>query len=453
MAERDDLERNRFSGRFRRYSRVGTSVGGMAARMALGRMFGIDVDKEEHARELYAALGGLKGPVMKVAQILATIPDAIPEEYARELQKLQTEAPSMGWAFVRRRMAAELGPDWQKRFEAFERTAAKAASLGQVHRAVSLDGEPLACKIQYPDMASTVEADLSQLKFFFRLYRQYDKAIDPSLIHEELTERLREELDYEREARNIDLYRHMLRDEAGVHVPEVHHDLTTRRLITMNWLDGESILDAVEHDLQARNEIALNMFRCWYVPFYHYGVIHGDPHLGNYSVRDDNTVNLLDFGCIRIFQPKFVRGVIDLYKSFRDDDEELAVHAYETWGFVNLDRTVIDILNQWARYLYRPLLEDKVQTIQHQESGVRYGAGVAAKVHRELREVGGVRPPREFVLVDRAAIGLGSVFTHLQAEINWHRQFHALIDQFDEKALAKRQKEALDACGIPVPRG
>ena len=453
MAEPDDLERNRFSGRFRRYSRVGTSVGGMAARMALGRMFGIDVDKEEHARELYAALGGLKGPVMKVGQILATIPDAIPEEYARELQKLQTEAPSMGWAFVRRRMAAELGPDWQKRFKEFERIAAKAASLGQVHRAVSLDGEPLACKIQYPDMSSTVEADLSQLKFFFRLYRQYDKAIDPSLIHEELSERLREELDYEREARNIDLYRHMLRDEAGVHVPMVHHDLTTRRLISMSWLEGESILDAVEHDLEARNAIALNMFRCWYVPFYHYGVIHGDPHLGNYSVRDDNTVNLLDFGCIRIFQPKFVRGVIDLYKSFRDDDEELAVHAYETWGFVNLDRKVINILNQWARYLYQPLLEDKVQTIQHHESGVRYGAGVAAKVHRELREVGGVRPPREFVLVDRAAIGLGSVFTHLQAEINWHRQFHELIDTFDEKTLAKRQKEALDACGIAAPPG
>lgn len=450
MADPGDAERNRLAGRVRRYSRVGTSVGGMAARMALGRLFGIDVDKEEHARELYAALGSLKGPVMKVGQILATIPDAIPEEYARELQKLQTSAPSMGWAFVRRRMATELGNDWQQKFAEFERTAAKAASLGQVHRATSLDGEPLACKIQYPDMASTVEADLSQLRFFFRLYHQYDKAIDATLIHEELAERLREELDYEHEARNMDLYRHMLRDEAGVHVPEVCHDLTTRRLITMSWLDGAPILDAVEADQETRNAIATNMFRCWYVPFYRYGVIHGDPHLGNYSVCPDNSVNLLDFGCIRVFRPKFVRGVIDLYWAFRNDDEELAVHAYETWGFHNLDRTTIDILNQWARYLYRPLLEDKVQTI-HENGGVRFGAGVAAKVHRELREAGGVRPPREFVLVDRAAIGLGSVFTHLKAEINWHRMFHDLIDEFDDKALEKRQAKALGDAGLPLP--
>jgi len=192
------------------------------------------------------------------------------------------------------------------------------------------------------------------------------------------------------------------------------------------------------------------MFRAWYVPLYMYGVIHGDPHLGNYTVRDDFTVNLLDFGCVRIFKPSFIRAVIDLYKALRDEDEALAVHAYETWGFTNLDRQVIDILNQWARFLYAPLLKDEVTSIQ-ETGGVAYGAGVAAKVHRELREVGGVRPPREFVLMDRAAIGLGSVFTHLKAEINWHRMFHGLIDGFEEAQLEKRQAKALGAFDIPLP--
>jgi len=108
------------------------------------------------------------------------------------------------------------------------------------------------------------------------------------------------------------------------------------------------------------------------------------------------------------------------------------------------------ILNQWARFLYKPLLEDRVMPIQ-ETGGVAYGAGVAAKVHRELRKTGGVTPPREFVLMDRAAIGLGSVFTHLKAEINWHRLFHDLIDGFDEQMLKKRQKKALKAFDIPLP--
>ena len=195
--------------------------------------------------------------------------------------------------------------------------------------------------------------------------------------------------------------------------------------------------------------MARNLFRGWVVPFYYYGVLHGDPHLGNYTVRPDGTINLMDFGCIRVFKPSFIRAVIDLYRALRDDDPDLAVHAYETWGFHDLGHDVIDILNQWARFLYAPLLEDRVKTIQD-DGGVMYGAGVAAKVHKELRTLGGVTPPREFVLMDRASIGLGSVFTHLKAEINWHRLFHDLIDDFDEKELAKRQKKMLGAFDIPL---
>jgi len=285
------------------------------------------------------------------------------------------------------------------------------------------------------------------LKLVFQIYRQYDKAIDPSDIHAELAERLREELDYEREARHMALYRAMLADEVNVHVPDVHEDLSTDRLLSMSWLDGQPILNFRDAPLEDRNQLALNMFRAWYVPFYGYGIIHGDPHLGNYSVRDDLGINLLDFGCIRVFPPSFVRAVIDLYRALRDDDQELAVSAYETWGFKNLDREMIDILNQWARFLYGPLMKDTIRPIQ-EEGGIVYGAQVASKVHAELKKTGGVKPPREFVLMDRAAIGLGSVFTHLNAEINWYRLFHDLIENFDEKALAKKQQDALTAAGL-----
>ncbi len=326
-----------FGGRFKRYARVGSAMGGIAARYAGGRFLGMRLDNLENASELKAALGGLKGPLMKVAQILSTVPDMLPEEYTAELTQLQTNAPSMGWSFVKRRMHAELGADWQSRFASFEHTAAAAASLGQVHRAVGHDGRNLACKLQYPDMRSAVEADLRQLKLIFSIYRRYDKAIDPSNIHTELSERLREELDYDREARHIGLYGHMLAEQASVHVPETVPDLCTDRLLTMTWLEGEPIMSFVDHNMEARNTVARNMFRAWYVPFYEYGVLHGDPHLGNYTVRSDGSINLLDFGCVRVFRPDFIRAVVDLYWSLRNNDRDLAVHAYETWGFKNLE--------------------------------------------------------------------------------------------------------------------
>ena len=230
MAENDSLP-----GRVRRYARVSTAMGGLAARLAGERYLGLEIDRPRHAAALTRALGGIKGPLMKVAQLLATIPNALPQEYARELATLQADAPSMGWPFVKRRMASELGPNWEQRFKSFEHEAARAASLGQVHRAVAKDGRALACKLQYPDMGSAVEADLTQLKLFLSLYERYDRAISTDEILAEIGDRLREELDYSREAAHLRLYHLMLAGEPGVTIPEPvpelfdfappHHDL------------------------------------------------------------------------------------------------------------------------------------------------------------------------------------------------------------------------------------
>ena len=447
-------DEDNFIGRARRYARVGSAMGGLAARLAGERYLGITVDRERHAADLKAALGGIKGPLMKVAQLLATIPEALPEEYVRELIQLQANAPAMGWPFVRRRMAGELGPDWETKFRHFERVAARAASLGQVHRATAIDGTPLACKLQYPEMASAVEADLRQLKLAMGLYERYDRAVSTADIHAEIGARLREELDYAREAAHMRLYGEILKDESGVAVPRPIAGLSTKRLLTMTWLEGAPILDMTKAPLAVRNEIALRMFRVWYVPFYYYGVIHGDPHLGNYTVAPDHTVNLLDFGCVRVFPASFVKGVIDLYHALERDDRELAVSAYRRWGFGNLTHEMIDVLNRWAAFVYGPLLDDRARMIQEKASGAKRrpdGRNLVDSVHSDIRRLGGIAPPRAFVFMDRAAVGLGSVFLHLRARVNWHRLFHELIDDFDEGALARRQRAALKRAGVPLP--
>ena len=436
-------DENTFGGRIGRYARVGAGIGGFAARVTAERALGIKGDSARNAEALKLALGSLKGPLMKVAQILATIPDALPKEYARELAQLQSNAPRMGWPFVNRRMTAELGEGWKSKFASFEREASHAASLGQVHRATAHDGTALACKLQYPAMDSAVEADLGQLKLIFAAYRRMDPSIDPTEIHAEIAARLREELDYANEAKNLALYRLMLKDEPAVHVPDVIAELSTKRLLTMTWLEGRPLPDvAAESDQEMRNKIAVNMFHAWYTPLYRYGVIHGDPHLGNYTVRADGTINLLDFGSIRVFPAPFIHGVIDLYRALQKGDRDLAVSAYEIWGFKNLSNEMIDALNIWASFIYAPLMEDRPRLMEETNS-TEYGRDTAAKVHGELRRLGGVKPPREFVLMDRAAIGLGSVFMHLKAQVNWYRLFHDTIADFDPAKMSKVQTVAL----------
>lgn len=452
MNERsDDTEKNRLASRVQRYARVGAGVGATAARMAGARLFG-EADARREGELIAATLGSLKGPLMKVAQLLATIPDAVPPEWSAELMKLQSEAPPMGYAFVKRRMTSELGAGWERRFRSFEPKPAAAASLGQVHRAVAPDGAAIAVKLQYPDMESAVEADLRQLDLLFGVHRRMRPAVDTTEVAQEIGARVREELDYTREARHAALYGEIFRDDADIRVPVVRPELSTRRLLAMNWLEGEKILAFKTAAIETRNRLATAMFKAWWYPFSHYGVIHGDPHLGNYTVfnRDDAPagINLLDYGCIRIFPPRFVQGVIDLYLGLRDDDMARVVHAYEVWGFKGLTRELIDILNIWARFIYGPLLEDRVRSIAEGVSPGEYGRKEAFRVAQALKEKGPVTVPREFVFMDRAAIGLGGVFLHLGAELNFYRLFNAQIEGFDQATMAARQAEALARAGL-----
>ncbi len=423
-----------------RFFKMSSALGGSAARWASSKYLGTEIDTLLHAKNLKALLGGLKGPLMKAAQLLSTIPGALPDEYVQELSELQSQAPPMGWPFVRRRMRIELGPDWQSKFKEFSKDAQAAASLGQVHQATSISGEALALKLQYPDMDTVVTSDLSQLKMFLRLYETMNKSIQTDLVFEELKERLMEELDYTREAQHIALYEKIFDGINWVHVPKTFPDLSTKRLLTMSWLEGRPLKEIENLPQERRNCLAERMFTVWYKPLYHYGIVHGDPHLGNYTFTSQDEINLLDFGCIRVFDPQFIQGVLDLYRALQRNDRDALVAAYEGWGFKNLSKDLIDVLNQWAAFLYDPLLEDKVRTIHAHHEGKK-GQDIASEIHRKLHEVGGVRPPREFVMMDRAAVGMGAVFMHLNAQCNWHRLFETLIEGYDPVTIKQRQTE------------
>ena len=402
-----------------RYARVA----GAAARLGADRLIG----HKDQGPLMRAVLGGLKGPLMKVGQLVAVIPDLLPPDYAKELATLQAHAPSMGWPFIKRRMIHELGPYWMDHFISFDRQARFAASLGQVHYAKTKVEQGVACKLQYPDMQSTVDADLRQLKILFALFERMGGAVSTHDVYEEIKDRLSEELDYKREAKNIDLYQSILNDYDEFHIPKVFSKLSTDRLLTMSWLEGETLDEIIERAKQKeKNTIAANLFRLWYMPLYQHGVIHGDPHPGNYTFRKEGQINLLDFGCIRKFKPDTVRAIIKLYHALLENDEEKAVEAYRLWGFTNMSKELLEALNLWARFVYGPVLQEGVHGLEATNSTVM-GQQVARQVYQAVKKIGGVSVPRPFVIIDRASVGLGSVFLRLHAELNWQRLFEDMI--------------------------
>jgi predicted unusual protein kinase regulating ubiquinone biosynthesis (AarF/ABC1/UbiB family) len=444
-----DPERDRLSGRVARFARVGAGLSGAAATIGANTLFGSGDQEARNARALKGALGQLKGPLMKVAQIMATIPDLLPPEFAEQFAQLQTNAPAMGPAFVRRRMAAELGADWRLRFGDFDLVPAAAASLGQVHRAIAHDGAPLAVKLQYPDMQSAVESDLGQLRALTGMGRRLFGSLDTREAVEEIAARLREELDYEREAKAMRLYAAFFAAREDIRIPRPDPTLSTGRLLTMEWLDGEGLMALKGADQETRNRVAKILFEGWWTPLIHMGVIHGDPHLGNYSFADGGRVlNLLDFGCIRIFPPAFVGGVVKLFRAMSAGDRGGEAEAYRAWGFKALTPDLMDVLGIWARFIYAPLLDDRVRTVADGVAPSQYGRREAFQVKQALDQTGPVTIPREFVFMDRAAIGLGSAFLHLAAEHNWRRLFEASLEGFSEEALAERQARALAAAGF-----
>ncbi len=426
----------------KRIFKVGANVSGFLAKTATKNILGISNDRIP--KELTELLGNLKGPIMKVAQILATIPDALPIEYSEQLSKLQAEAPSMNWLFVKRRMKNELGNDWLNSFHSFEKIAKKAASLGQVHKAIVRNNmQTVACKLQYPDMEAAIKADLKQLKLILKVYKQIDNSIITEDIYDELKERLIEEVDYVREARHMAYYNNIFKKNNFINIPQTVSSLCTSKLLTMSWLDGEPLSNFYKKSQKIKNNIALNLFHAWYVPFYQYGIIHGDPHPGNYTITNGGkNLNLLDYGCIRVFKGNFVEAVIKLYIALKNKNNDLAAEAYKSWGFTKLNNDLIETLNIWALYLYGPLLENKVRNIQDHNTS-SYGKELLGKVRKKLKKFGGIKPPKEFVLVDRAAIGLGSVFMHLNAEINWHQEFEKLIKGFNMNRLDTKQNSLI----------
>jgi predicted unusual protein kinase regulating ubiquinone biosynthesis (AarF/ABC1/UbiB family) len=257
------------------------------------------------AQELVEQLGQMRGAAMKVGQVLSTIDfTALPpeerENFKQTLGKLRDDVPPLPFKQLEKLLREELGEKPATVFSEFEEQAFAAASIGQVHRAVTHDGRAVAVKVQYPGVAEAVDTDLRNLTLLLPLIKRLAPGLDVKAIYAELRERIAEELDYELEAQNQRAVARAHRGHPFAHVPEVHTELSSRRVLVTDLLEGARFEVVKALDDKTRDEFGEIVFRFYFGLVHHTGRVSGDPHPGNYLRLDDGRVGFLDFGLMRV---------------------------------------------------------------------------------------------------------------------------------------------------------
>jgi predicted unusual protein kinase regulating ubiquinone biosynthesis (AarF/ABC1/UbiB family) len=328
--------------RLSRSARLGGLVAGQSARWVGTRAANVvrsperaDVATGERAaalaRELVEQLGQMRGAAMKVGQVLSTIDfTALPEDerenFKQTLATLRDDVPPLPFRQVAKLLREDLGDKPSKVFSEFEEEAFAAASIGQVHRAVTRDGRAVAVKVQYPGVAEAVDTDLRNLTLLLPLVKRLAPGLDVKAVYAELRERIAEELDYELEAQNQRAVARAHRGHPFAHVPEVHTDLSSRRVLVTDLLTGARFEEVKGLDEPTRDRFAEIVFRFYFGLVHHTGRVSGDPHPGNYLLLDDGRVGFLDFGLMRVLDRSYLDREAAVARAI-DAGDAAAVHA------------------------------------------------------------------------------------------------------------------------------
>jgi predicted unusual protein kinase regulating ubiquinone biosynthesis (AarF/ABC1/UbiB family) len=366
----------------------------------------------------------LRGAFTKLVQMLSMRDDLLPTEAIDVLACARANVPPMPFRMIRERLRAELGKPPERLFARFEREAFAAASLGQVHRAELASGQCVVVKIQYPGIEETVEQDLQNIHTLLQLVTRISRdvmgrAVDTTMVRRELEDRLREELDYRLEATNLARFRALFADDDEIAIPEVIAPLSSRRVLTMTFLDGYPLSDVLAPgvDQELKDWVAVKYFRAVCRQILSFGVLHTDPQPANYLVTHHPKLGVLDFGSIRVFPEGLRRWYVRLARGLLEDDSrEIAAACRALDYLADGDRheAMIEIL----RTLLEPLLEDR-----EYDFGRYRSLDKALEVATVAVENGLYRAPGHRLFLVRALIGLEAYVKQLGTVTNWRRIF------------------------------
>lgn len=380
--------------------------------------------KIKTAEDVARELGNMKGVIMKAGQMMSFILDGLPSEAQAALASLQADVPPMSPSAAAQVVREELGRDPEEIFLEWNELPAAAASIGQVHRAVTRDGRVVAVKVQYPGIDMAIGSDLANAELLYAMLSSFTlKSLDTKALVEELRARMFDELDYRLEASCQAEFAARYRGHPFVHVPEVLPEYSTRRVLTSEWVDGKSFQDFMASSTDAeRQHVAEVIFRFVQGAIYRNGVFNGDPHPGNYRFHDDGTVTFLDFGLVKRWAEGEFEALMPLIDPLLDREYDVMVERMVKVGFLPADHG-LDPMHVWEYVSapYKPYLEDEF-TFTRDFTGTTMMSlldvtGPFADVIAKLMM------PASFVILDRVVWSMCALLGQLGARNHWRALF------------------------------
>jgi predicted unusual protein kinase regulating ubiquinone biosynthesis (AarF/ABC1/UbiB family) len=383
-----------------------------------------------NARRIVESSRHLRGAFLKLIQMLSMRQDLLPGDALEVLRTTQSAVPPMSYATISEQIRTEIGKRPELVFKSFDRTAFAAASLGQVHRATARDGTELAVKIQYPGVEDTVEQDLQNLKLLLRTVEALGRdvmrqKIDTRAIYAELVERLREELDYVNEARNIAEFGRLLGGDEDIVVPRVVKELSSRRVLTMTFVEGYPLADVIgpEVDAELREWVARKLFTLLWRQIIEFGVLHTDFHPGNYLVSYHPHLGVLDFGSIRRFPEPLRKAHLQVARAIIERDDQLLGAAMHKLGYLDRSqdpRPMVKVMH----ILFEPLYVDGgFDPCDYDSVGKAAEVGEIAFEHKLYKS------PAHSVFLIRALIGMEGIIRGLGIRADYRELFRECVEQ------------------------
>lgn len=459
MLRKTSAKRHLTTGRTRRALSVGTlttQVGGSYLLSALKRPFlSVDAQRKElldthlkNALLIVERSQELKGTFLKLMQMLSMRNDLFPPEVLEVLSVVQSEVPPMPYAMIRKQIIRELGKPPEELFASFEEEAFAAASLGQVHRGRLESGEDIVVKVQYPGVDKTVAQDLKNVKALLQTFTLVARdvlrqKVDVEDVYRELEERLGEELDYENEARNTERFARMFADDDEIIVPRVFPKLTSRRVLTMSFVEGYKLNDILAPgvDQELKDWVAIKYFRTLWRQIFEFGTLHTDPHPGNYLVTYHPKLAILDFGSIRIFPDQVREQYLALARALLDRDRQAAAAACVALGFIDPGDDPGPML-EMLDVIFEPIYDDREYDPRDYHSVDR--AMQVATISLEKRVF---KSPGHSVFLMRALVGLDSYIQQFGTIANYHRLFLECVEDAEQRTAKPARSAAPAARG------
>ena len=412
----------------------GRQLVGQSGSMVFGEI------QEKTAEQVFKVLGELKGGAMKFGQALSVFEAALPEEmakpYRETLTKLQEAAPPLPARVVHSVLAKELGEDWRDNFESFSDKPTASASIGQVHRAKWKDGRDVAVKIQYPGAAEALVSDLDQIQRFSKIFQLFMPGLEMKPLLEELRARIIEEVDYRYEAQAQQKYSEVYENDPDIAIPKVV--MASDKVLVSEWMEGTPLARIIAKGTRAqRNNAGIKLARFHFTSPDRAGLLHADPHPGNFRLLADGRLGVLDFGACNRLPNGFPEPMKRLLKSALEGDAVALYEGFKADGFVLAD---VDVDPNLVLDYLVPLVEPlRTETFRYSREWLREQSARVGDPRNPTAKIGfQLNLPPEYVLIHRVTLGTTGIFCQLEAEGNFRDEALSWFPEIAPLTLANK---------------